>query len=38
MEEVLPPLYHELVTFRDRLEEHYRDMQDMEFTIQKGKL
>jgi pyruvate,orthophosphate dikinase len=38
MEEVLPPLYHELVTFRDRLEQHYRDMQDMEFTIQKGKL
>ncbi len=38
MEEVLPPLYHELVTFRDRLEEHYQDMQDMEFTIQKGKL
>jgi pyruvate, orthophosphate dikinase len=38
MEEVLPPLYHELVTFRDRLEEHYHDMQDMEFTIQKGKL
>ncbi len=38
MEEVLPPLYHELVTFRDRLEQHYHDMQDMEFTIQKGKL
>jgi pyruvate, orthophosphate dikinase len=38
MEEVLPPLYHELVTFRDRLEAHYHDMQDMEFTIQKGKL
>jgi pyruvate,orthophosphate dikinase len=38
MEEVLPPLYHELVTFRDKLEKHYNDMQDMEFTIQKGKL
>jgi pyruvate,orthophosphate dikinase len=38
MEEVLPPLYHELVTFRNRLEKHYSDMQDMEFTIQKGKL
>ena len=38
MEEVLPPLYTELVTFRNRLEAHYHDMQDMEFTIQKGKL
>ena len=38
MEEVLPPLYDELVTFRNRLEAHYHDMQDMEFTIQKGKL
>jgi len=38
MEEVLPPLYQELVTFRNRLEAHYHDMQDMEFTIQKGKL
>jgi pyruvate,orthophosphate dikinase len=38
MEEVLPPLYEELVAFRDRLESHYHDMQDMEFTIQKGKL
>ena len=28
----------QLVTFRDRLEKHYHDMQDMEFTIQKGKL
>jgi len=38
MEETLPSLYHELVSFRDRLETHYHDMQDMEFTIQKGKL
>ncbi|MFZ1415435.1 MAG: pyruvate, phosphate dikinase [Defluviicoccus sp.] len=38
MEEVLPPLYTELVTFRNKLEKHYTDMQDMEFTIQKGKL
>ena len=38
MEEVLPPLYTELVGVRDRLESHYHDMQDMEFTIQKGKL
>ena len=38
MEEVLPPLYHELVAVRDRLEKHYTDMQDMEFTIQQNKL
>ncbi|MBL8659686.1 MAG: pyruvate, phosphate dikinase [Rhodospirillales bacterium] len=38
MEEILAPLYTELVGYRDRLEKHYRDMQDMEFTIQKGKL
>jgi pyruvate,orthophosphate dikinase len=38
MEEVLPMLYRELVGFRDRLEHHYHDMQDMEFTVQKGKL
>jgi pyruvate,orthophosphate dikinase len=38
MEEVLPPLYTELVSFRNHLEKHYTDMQDMEFTIQKGKL
>ncbi|MFO1155231.1 MAG: PEP/pyruvate-binding domain-containing protein, partial [Rhodospirillales bacterium] len=38
MEEVLPPLYEELVGFRNKLEKHYHDMQDMEFTIQKGKL
>ncbi|MGB0697155.1 MAG: pyruvate, phosphate dikinase [Rhodospirillaceae bacterium] len=38
MEEVMPALYDELVRTRDNLEAHYRDMQDMEFTIQKGKL
>jgi len=38
MEELLPSLYTELVTYRDKLEMHYHDMQDMEFTIQKGKL
>ncbi len=38
MEEVMPGLYKELVEYRDRLERHYTDMQDMEFTIQKGKL
>ncbi|TAL01394.1 MAG: pyruvate, phosphate dikinase, partial [Rhodospirillaceae bacterium] len=38
MEEVMPKLYHELVEVRDKLERHYTDMQDMEFTIQKSKL
>ena len=38
MEEVLPDLYNELCGFRDRLEQHYKDMQDMEFTIQTNKL
>jgi len=38
MEEVMPDIYQELVGYRDRLEQHYKDMQDMEFTIQEGKL
>lgn len=38
MEESMPAMYSELVAVRDKLERHYRDMQDMEFTIQKGKL
>ncbi len=38
MEESMPEMYRELVEVRDKLERHYRDMQDMEFTIQKGKL
>ncbi len=38
MEETMPVLYRELVALRDKLEQHYADMQDMEFTIQKGKL
>jgi pyruvate, orthophosphate dikinase len=38
MEELLPDLYKELVTYRNKLEKHYTDMQDMEFTIQKNKL
>ncbi|MCW8834775.1 MAG: pyruvate, phosphate dikinase [Rhodospirillales bacterium] len=38
MEEVMPSLYKELAVVRDRLEAHYTDMQDMEFTIQGGKL
>ncbi|MFQ5707007.1 MAG: pyruvate, phosphate dikinase [bacterium] len=38
LEEVMPEVYQELKTVRDRLEAHYRDMQDLEFTIEAGKL
>ncbi len=38
MQEVMPEMYAELDDIRTRLEAHYRDMQDMEFTIQQGKL
>ncbi|MBL8643897.1 MAG: pyruvate, phosphate dikinase, partial [Rhodospirillaceae bacterium] len=38
MEETMPALYRQLVDVREKLERHYTDMQDMEFTIQKGKL
>jgi len=34
----MPKQYYELVAIRDKLEKHYKDMQDMEFTIQQGKL
>jgi pyruvate, orthophosphate dikinase len=35
---IMPKLYKELDDNRKRLEKHYRDMQDIEFTIEKGKL
>ena len=38
MEEAMPALFAELVAVRGRLEKHFRDTQDMEFTIQRGKL
>ena len=38
MEEAMPALYTELNTIQQKLEDHYRDMQDMEFTVQEGKL
>jgi pyruvate,orthophosphate dikinase len=38
MEERLPRTFAELVEVFDRLERHYRDMQDIEFTVQKGRL
>ena len=38
LEEVMPELFKELDGYQQILEAHYRDMQDMEFTIQQGKL
>ena len=38
MREVLPEAYDELIDTMHRMEAHYRDMQDMEFTVENGKL
>ncbi|MEG2351100.1 MAG: pyruvate, phosphate dikinase [Bacilli bacterium] len=38
LEEDLPECYKEFIEIATKLENHYRDMQDMEFTIQEGKL
>ncbi|MDO5017181.1 MAG: pyruvate, phosphate dikinase [Porphyromonas sp.] len=38
LEESMPEMYKELVEIEKKLENHYHDMQDMEFTIQDGKL
>lgn len=38
MEEAMPEIYKELDSLQTQLENHYRDMQDMEFTVQEGKL
>ncbi|MFC4666328.1 pyruvate, phosphate dikinase [Falsiporphyromonas endometrii] len=38
MEEAMPEIYNELNRLQQQLEDHYRDMQDMEFTVQEGKL
>lgn len=38
LEKLMPDLYKELYSYQKRLEKHYRDMQDIEFTIEKGKL
>jgi pyruvate, orthophosphate dikinase len=38
MEEAMPEAYAELAAVFDRLETHYRDMQDIEFTVERGKL
>ncbi len=38
LEEAMPEIYRELDEYQHRLEEHYKDMQDLEFTIEEGKL
>ncbi|MBP7955070.1 MAG: pyruvate, phosphate dikinase, partial [Parabacteroides sp.] len=38
MEEAMPSIYVELDALQTKLENHYKDMQDMEFTVQEGKL
>ncbi|MCF6182233.1 pyruvate, phosphate dikinase [Lutibacter sp.] len=38
LEELMPTIFKELNTTQNKLEEHYNDMQDLEFTIQDGKL
>ena len=38
LEESMPDIYNQLYDIRTRLEKHYSDMQDIEFTIQDGKL
>jgi len=38
MKEEMPDAYQELIEIADRLEKHYHDMQDMEFTIENGHL
>ncbi|MBN1543732.1 pyruvate, phosphate dikinase [candidate division KSB1 bacterium] len=38
LEEVMPEIYKQLVEIETKLENHYKDMQDLEFTIQEGRL
>ena len=38
MEEAMPEIYKQLDDLQTKLENHYHDMQDMEFTVQEGKL
>jgi pyruvate,orthophosphate dikinase len=38
LEEFMPDVYKELYEIQEKLEKHYKDMQDLEFTIQEGKL
>jgi len=38
LKEQMPEIYNQLLEIREKLEKHYKDMQDIEFTIQEGKL
>ncbi len=38
LEQDMPEVYKEFMAICDKLEKHYKDMQDMEFTVQEGKL
>ena len=38
LKEVMPEIYQEFADYAEKLEKHYKDMQDLEFTIEKGKL
>ena len=38
LEETWPNIYNQLIKIKDKLEKHYKDMQDVEFTIEEGKL
>lgn len=38
MEKDMPEIYKQLLSIREKLEKHYKDMQDIEFTVQEGKL
>jgi len=38
LEGEMPPLFRQLLELRDKLESHYREVQDFEFTIEKGRL
>ncbi|HIC98686.1 MAG TPA: pyruvate, phosphate dikinase, partial [Pyrodictiaceae archaeon] len=38
LKEEMPQVYNQLLKVRDILERHYKDMQDIEFTIERGKL
>ncbi|MEN8206976.1 MAG: pyruvate, phosphate dikinase [Pseudomonadota bacterium] len=38
LEQIMPDMYRQLVALRDRLENHYREVQDYEYTVEKGVL
>lgn len=38
LKNIMPDVYKELTEIMDKLEHHFRDMQDIEFTVERGKL